>query len=193
MTRNLKRMSFKEYTWPYNPETYVRNNDKNLVTHEYPDIDGGEIEELGVKPRIISGSGTFHGEHAYSNYKYLESIYRKKEPGYLVHPIYGKMKCTFSKLNVRHEPLPNFVQYDFEFIEYKDINVVTKVTVKNNNNSNSSSNSTRYYTVKKGDNLWNISKKYYGRGIDYKKIANANKKLIKNPNLIYPGWKLIIP
>lgn len=51
----------------------------------------------------------------------------------------------------------------------------------------------RYHTVKKGDCLWNIAKKYYGNGAQYKKIYNANKSKIKNPNLIYPGQKLLIP
>lgn len=50
------------------------------------------------------------------------------------------------------------------------------------------------YTVKKGDCLWNISKKFYGDGAKYTKIYNANKKTIgSNPNLIRPGQVLKIP
>ena len=49
------------------------------------------------------------------------------------------------------------------------------------------------YTVKKGDCLWNIAKKFYGNGAKYTKIYNANKDKIKNPNLIYVGQVLIIP
>lgn len=49
------------------------------------------------------------------------------------------------------------------------------------------------YTVKKGDCLWNIAKKFYGNGAKYTKIYNANKNKIKNPNLIYPGQVLTIP
>lgn len=52
---------------------------------------------------------------------------------------------------------------------------------------------TRTYTVKSGDCLWNIAKKYYGNGAQYTKIEDANKSKIKNPNLIQPGWVLIIP
>ncbi|WP_283606486.1 LysM peptidoglycan-binding domain-containing protein [Faecalispora anaeroviscerum] len=52
---------------------------------------------------------------------------------------------------------------------------------------------TRTYTVKSGDCLWNIAKKYYGNGAQYTKIVDANKSKIKNPNLIQPGWVLIIP
>ena len=49
------------------------------------------------------------------------------------------------------------------------------------------------YTVKKGDSLWAIAAKYYGKGSDYSKIASANTDKISNPNLIYPGQVLILP
>ena len=51
----------------------------------------------------------------------------------------------------------------------------------------------RTYTVKKGDSLWNIAKKYYGDGSQYKKIYDANTNKIANPNLIYVGQVLVIP
>ena len=53
--------------------------------------------------------------------------------------------------------------------------------------------SPRTYTVKRGDCLWNIAKKFYGNGAQYTKIYNANRGKIKNPNLIYPGQVLTIP
>lgn len=52
---------------------------------------------------------------------------------------------------------------------------------------------TKTYTIKKGDTLWAIAKKYYGNGSQYTKIYNANKDKIKNPNLIYPGQVIKIP
>lgn len=53
--------------------------------------------------------------------------------------------------------------------------------------------SNQSYTVKKGDCLWNIAKKFYGKGSKYTKIYEANKDKIKNPNLIYTGQVLTIP
>lgn len=52
---------------------------------------------------------------------------------------------------------------------------------------------TKTYTVKKGDTLWGIAKKYYGNGAKYTQIYNANKGKIKNPNLIYVGQVFTIP
>lgn len=49
------------------------------------------------------------------------------------------------------------------------------------------------YKVKKGDCLWNISKKMLGSGSRWKEIYNLNKNKIKNPNLIYPGQVLTLP
>lgn len=51
----------------------------------------------------------------------------------------------------------------------------------------------RTYTVRKGDNLWNIAKHYYGNGMYWARIWNANRSKISNPNRIYPGEVLIIP
>ena len=52
---------------------------------------------------------------------------------------------------------------------------------------------TKVHTVKKGDTLWDISKKYYGKPTLWTKIYNANKSKIKNPHWIYPGQKFVIP
>ena len=46
------------------------------------------------------------------------------------------------------------------------------------------------HTVQKGDTLWGISRKY---GCTVSDIAAANSDLIKDPNLIHPGWQLQIP
>jgi len=51
----------------------------------------------------------------------------------------------------------------------------------------------RKYQVVRGDNLWNIAKKFYGSGFSWRKIYEMNKDKIKDPALIFPGQELIIP
>lgn len=51
----------------------------------------------------------------------------------------------------------------------------------------------RTYTVQKGDSLSKIAKQVYGDAKQWRKIAEANKDKIKNPDLIQPGWVLVIP
>lgn len=47
--------------------------------------------------------------------------------------------------------------------------------------------------IVRGDNLWNIARRIYGKGIRYTVIYEANKNNIKNPNLIYPGQVFVAP
>jgi nucleoid-associated protein YgaU len=51
----------------------------------------------------------------------------------------------------------------------------------------------RTYTVAKGDSLSKIAKEVYGSANQWKKIYEANKDTIKNPDLIYPGQVIKIP
>jgi nucleoid-associated protein YgaU len=51
----------------------------------------------------------------------------------------------------------------------------------------------RDYTIKSGDSLSKIAKDFYGNAGEWQKIYQANKDKIKDPNMIYPGQKIIIP
>ncbi|KCV82087.1 LysM domain/BON superfamily protein [Actibacterium atlanticum] len=50
-----------------------------------------------------------------------------------------------------------------------------------------------FHTVEKGDNLWKIAEKTMGNGAKYTEIFEANKPMLKDPDLIYPGQVLRIP
>lgn len=50
-----------------------------------------------------------------------------------------------------------------------------------------------YYEIKSGDTLSAIAKTYYGNGNKYMAIFEANREVIKDPDLIFPGQKIRIP
>ncbi len=50
-----------------------------------------------------------------------------------------------------------------------------------------------YYVIQSGDSLSKIAKKYYQNAMEYPRIFEANKEVIKDPDLIYPGQKIRIP
>ena len=51
----------------------------------------------------------------------------------------------------------------------------------------------RTYTVKKGDSLSKIAKHLYGDAGEWRKIFEANRDTIQDPDLIEPGQQLKIP
>ena len=103
------------------------------------------------------------------------------------------------------------VYYNMDLLEYRPIIVPTitennsnntqntnRPTDTNNNNSNknNTNNTQKTHKVKKGDCLWDIAQKYYGKGSLYPKIKEANKSkypsLSKN-NISYTNMELVIP
>jgi nucleoid-associated protein YgaU len=51
----------------------------------------------------------------------------------------------------------------------------------------------RTYTVRKGDTLSAIAKREYGDAGSWRRIFEANRDQIDNPDLIHPGQELKIP
>lgn len=51
----------------------------------------------------------------------------------------------------------------------------------------------RRYKVVKGNTLWGIALRYYGRGALWPRIYDANRKIIRDPHWIYPGQIFVIP
>lgn len=50
-----------------------------------------------------------------------------------------------------------------------------------------------YYEIQSGDSLWKIADKVYGNGSEYTKLFEANREVIKDPDLIFPGQIIRVP
>ena len=92
--------------------------------------------------------------------------------------------------------------YSISFKDYRsvtlkkvNINSVTgKAVVNNTPKRVDNTVRPKTYTVKTGDTIYALGKKYYGDVIQYRKIYEANKKIIgSNPNRIRPGMVLTFP
>ncbi len=53
--------------------------------------------------------------------------------------------------------------------------------------------SEQLYTIVKGDTLSLLAQRYYGDAMQWPKIFDANREVIRNENLIEPGWTIKIP
>lgn len=114
------------------------------------------------------------------------------------------MKVTLEEYTIIEEEKEGFdVKVKIKLKQYRDYSTKTmQITIKQYkpvavqktvSRATTTAPTTRTYTVKKGDCLWKIAKKYYGNGNQYMKIYNANKNKIKKPSLIYPGQVFVIP
>ncbi|AJA42419.1 XkdP [Bacillus phage BalMu-1] len=92
---------------------------------------------------------------------------------------------------------PGDIYFDLSCRTYRTVKVKSKqVTVKKVTTRPDTKPKPKNYTVKSGDSLWKIAamKQHYGAGSRWPEIYNRNKSVVgKNPNLIYPGQKLVIP
>lgn len=50
-----------------------------------------------------------------------------------------------------------------------------------------------FIVVQPGNSLWRLARRTYGKGVQYTLIFEANKKQIRDPNLIYPGQVFTLP
>ncbi|EOY7231575.1 LysM [Clostridioides phage CD2301] len=91
---------------------------------------------------------------------------------------------TLSLKEYKRIQIPSINSSDEKITSVKDVPITKGFEVKNKQ---------RTHKVGKGDSLWSLAKKYYGNGDLWKKIYDANKKLIKNPDIIQDGWVLVIP
>ena len=57
----------------------------------------------------------------------------------------------------------------------------------------SGSTSAKTYVVVNGDSLSKIAKREYGDAKQWHRIYEANRDIIKDPDLIYPGQELKVP
>ena len=113
----MNYLSYKTFVWPQNPTTYREVATRTPVYY----TQDGETYYRGMSDlkRIISGTGVFYGEDAYTQYLALQKLLNDMSAGNLEHPIFGIRYCYLTLLEVTQEPKENYVSYRFEFTQAK--------------------------------------------------------------------------
>lgn len=206
------------YRLPVNPETLEIS--QKLSTEKYNVLKLGEIVVPSNKELVTY---SFETEFPYKVQSYVKTTKNFKNSDFWINLFETWMKNktpvrfiatngigkdintlvlieTFNCTEKAGEEGDKYVA--FELIEYKKftkkvakVNNISrnKATVSEAASTNTNPNTNKTYTVKSGDTLWAIAKTYYGNGALYNKIYEANRGVIGNPNLIYPGQVFTIP
>ena len=166
----LTPMRFKDYTWPHNPEIYSVEYRRRMAVHAVP-FGRCVLQDLGGAYRVLEGEGAFAGADAYAEFLRLAEV--------------------------TQQPLPDYVKYRFAF--WEDWDGYESALTENDDGGTApwtggqsgaqTTSGGGVYTVKKGDTLWGIAQRW---GVSLQALIAANPG-IKNPNLIYPGDKVVIP
>jgi len=117
-----------------------------------------------------------------------------------------KLEETIRDLQLQVEDLNIFINDDAAVISGKAFDQATKekvILVVGNSNGIATVDDlmvveniepeAQFYTVRSGDTLGKIAKKYYANAMKYPVIFEANKPMLKDPDKIYPGQVLRIP
>ena len=211
----------RELRIPWLPDK-VSYDGKGTRMAQFEIIDVGEVEvPTGSELEEISWSSTFPG----AGHKDLPFIRGKWQNPKKIQNLIDDWRIKGTPLRVIMTGTPinhdvyiadNVGEYDSGYGDYKyditlkrrrEIKIIsTKVSVSRPSAGNSSGGSGgQTYTVKKGDTLWALAKKYYGSGAKYGTIYEANKTIIEQTakkygksssnggHWIYPGTTLQIP
>ena len=201
--------------FPVVPSTIGVNRSNNIDTQSVLKL--GEVPIFnGTSLKTIELTSFFpNQEYSFCDYtgfmkpyefsdKIQKWLYEGKPLRIIITDSPTNMQCLIQQFDTVEQDGTRDLYFTLNLIEYRPIEIpIIKVDT---NTSNDSDNTTRpteqannttqkVHKVVKGDSLWAIAQKYYGKGSLYPKIKEANKSkypsLAKN-NIIYPNWELII-
>jgi LysM repeat protein len=198
---------------PVVPPTIGRQNSSSIDTKniikvgEVPVFGGRKLKKVDLNSFFPNQEYTFCSYRGFHKpYDFVNKLEKWSDNGYIARLIITgtniNMECIITDFNPTEQDGTGDVYYDISLVEYRRIEI-PKYSTSNNNNTNTTNrpstnnpNATKKtHTVKSGDTLSEIAKKYYGKGSLYPKIREKNKKkypsLAKN-TIIKIGWVLDI-
>ena len=179
----------------------------------------GEVATFGVNglSRITLSSFFPAKKYTFNQYPNIQKPYDSigilknwKNKGIVVRLIMTgtdiNQEMMITDLNYGEQDSTGDVYYTINLVEHRNVTIPKIDTKKPTNqdnktdrptdNKNNTTTTQKTHKVVKGDCLWDIAHRFYGKGKDYPKIKNANSTKypsLKKNNIIYVGWELVIP
>lgn len=130
-------------------------------------------------------------------------MYEGAKLRYIVSDTHTNIPMMITSFNYKEQDGTRDVYFNISLVEYREIKLIRssdkpKPSENENNRPNDnkpSENQNKTHKVVKGDSLWSIAQKYYGKGSDYPKIKDKNKskyKSLEKNNIIYVNWELVV-
>lgn len=148
----------------------------------------------------------------YSNvpkpYDFIVKLQQWKDEGrvlrYIVTGTNINLPVMIESFEYSEKDITRDVYFSLSLIEHKGVTINKKPVGDSNSGSDNNTDrptetkppTQKTHTVVKGDCMWNIAKKYYGKGTLWTKVRDANTTKypsLKKNTIIYPGWVMVIP
>jgi hypothetical protein len=152
-------MRFKSFEFAINPQKIEIKAVSDLKEISVP-FERFELQEFGINPLKITGSGNFIGEYAQRDFDTLYALFISGGEGDLFISGTQPLLAVMTRLSKTFEDVQNCISYDFEFVEVPQIK--TELFYE------------KYHTVQEGDNLWYISCLY---DVAIEKLFMLNKNI----------------
>lgn len=164
----LAKMKYKSFVWPINPEKLEVETKRSMKSFKFP-FGGFAVQDLGVKSRVIKGTGEFTGPDAYDSFRRLAELFSEGGTGWLEHPVWPPVKAYFSGLKLTEEPEEEYVRYSFEFTECADSYSLSGFTA-----TAPETGTVKYTSAKSGDTLSAIATRF---GMTVQALCALNPQL----------------
>ena len=113
----VELMSFRDFTFPYNPASLEVGYDRTVRLVNMP-FAPPVTQELGRKPRVVRGQGEWPEADAFGGLtRRLEEEFRRGGSGRLICPVTEPMNAYFTALKLVGKGGDGTVAYAFEFVE----------------------------------------------------------------------------
>lgn len=92
--------------------------ERAVAIHEYPYVDGANVEDLGRTARRVSVTAVLYGDDYEARLEQLLIVLNQPGAGELIHPVFGSLQAQFIRTSVPHEAaLPDQTRINLEFLE----------------------------------------------------------------------------
>ncbi len=222
LTRTIE-LSFNNredyFTLPINPASFtVSSSNLNQAINI---LDIGDINLIGKSGLISCSFSSFFPSSSSAHFnkadrepiEYINLIKKWKESGKPIRVIVTgggdiNLPMAIEQFDYTQNEGDNDIYYSINLLEYKflstpkldvDVSIIdttTTATISCDNGLNSRVSEKeipRTHVVKEGEYLWSLAYRYYGQGVSFIGIYEANKNIINKNYYIYAGMELIIP
>lgn len=111
-----------------NVETLSDGFQKSIVRHEFPHTNGALLEDLGQKARAVSVRCYFFNDAYDEHFDFLKTL-DESAVSEFVHPVYGLIRGSIEKIDVRHNDREQTAEIDLTFVEGRIEDAQTEISM----------------------------------------------------------------